>query len=335
MQNLFKTIRKDQNTDSEKPTLWVSGCILGHEVRFDGGHKKQNFVTQKLSEVVNLVPLCPEVEGGMGTPRESIRLVTIGGVPRALGNRSSEDYTDQLAQWGDDFLKDSQRHQVNGVIFKKGSPSCGLERVRVYPHGEKDAIPERDGRGLFAQQAVDKYEDLPFSEDGWLNDTSMKERFLIQIFTDFRFQKTCDQKSVVELLEFHAQHKFLFMAYDPAGQKRLGRLLSQAGTASWETLIQDYRLEMSKVLRHFPSRKRYTNALQHLAGFLKNVIPELYRREVANAILKYSENAIGLDVPMSLLKHHALNPKAPAYLRKQVYLTPYPIMKLAEEHGIR
>ena len=271
----------------------------------------------------------------MGTPRESIRLVTIGGTPRALGNRSGDDYTEQLSQWGEDYLDNAQREQVNGVILKKGSPSCGLERVRVYPHGEKGAVPDRDGRGLFAQQAVEKFADLPFTEDGWLNDSSMKERFLIQVFTDFRFQKTCNKKSVVELLEFHAKHKFLFMAFDPAGQKRLGRLLSRAGTESWDKVVKDYRLEMNKVLSNFPSRKRYTNALQHLAGFLKDILPGIYRKEVANAILKYSENAIGLEVPMSLLKHHALNPKAPAYLKKQVYLTPYPVMQLAEQHGIR
>ena len=335
MQTILKKARQTGSFNADRPTLMVSACVLGHEVRFDGGHKKQNYVLNRLSQVANLLPFCPEAESGLGIPRESVRLVGTSERLQVIGNRSQEDHTAALKQWSDDFISSTNPRSVNGVILKKGSPSCGLKRVRIYPSAARNAVPKRDASGIFAQAWTEAYPNMPVTEEGWLNDINLRESFLIQIFTDFRFKKACETRSVNMLMDFHAKHKFLLMAYSPAGQKRLGRLLGAAKQSSWEELTKAYHQEMIASLRVPPNRKRYSNALQHMAGYVKDVISNAGRKELAKAILLYADRRVSLDVPISLLRHHSLNPQAPGYLKQQVYLSPYPINAFAEPTGVR
>ena len=121
---------------------------------------------------------------------------------------------------GKKFLDEQKNTPVNGIILKKGSPSCGLERVRIYPHQDKGAMPEWNGRGLFAQQLTDQFPNLAYTEEGWLNDTNLKERFLVHVFTDFRFQKAAAQSEDAQtLLNFHASHKISFYGLRPTRPK--------------------------------------------------------------------------------------------------------------------
>tara|TARA_B100000683_G_scaffold89686_1_gene88611 strand:+ start:5637 stop:6644 length:1008 start_codon:yes stop_codon:yes gene_type:complete len=335
MQTRFKEARKAGSLNPDLPTIMVSACVLGHEVRFDGGHKKQNYVVNRLSQVVNLVPFCPEAESGLGIPRESIRLVGGPEGLQAIGNRSEIDHTPALQRWSEAFIQSTDPNTINGVILKKGSPSCGLKRVRIYPSTAQGAIPKRDASGLFAQAFTEAFPFMPVSEEGWLNDTNLRESFLIQIFTDFRFKKVCETRSVHALLEFHAKHKFLLMAFSPAGQKKMGRILGAAKEQSWDSLTKAYQQEMIAALRVPPNRKRYSNALQHMAGYVKDIISNAGRQELAKAILLYADRRVSLDVPLSLIRHHSLNPRAPDYLKKQVYLSPYPINAFTEPAGVR
>ena len=335
MQSVSKKKRSELKIDPDKPTVLVSACVLGHAVRFDSGHKRKAFVTDKLAKVVNLVPVCPELESGMGCPRETIRLVQVGDEARVFGNKSKSDKTSSITDWTQSFLHEQVALEANGAILQKGSPSCGLKRVKVYPSAAEGASPKRDGVGVFAQRLTEALPNLPVTEDGWLHDNSLRESFLTQVFTDFRFKKAAKSHSIHELYGFHSRHKFLFMAFSPAGQKRLGRLLGNAKSMPWEDLLRAYQTEMITILREFPTRRRYSNALQHMAGYLRDVLPQVHRRDLAQAILDYAARKVGLDVPISLIQHHALRPEAPTYLKDQIYLTPYPADALLEQSGVR
>ncbi len=307
----------------ESIRVGISSCLLGRKVRYDGGHKRDRFATDVLEPYVEWVPMCPEVEIGLGIPRPTIRLQGAeDGTARLVMPSTSEDLTDRMRGWAEKRLGALDEMDLCGFILKKDSPSCGMERVKVY---DQNDVPARDGRGVFAEVLLREAPYLPVEEEGRLNDPRLRENFIARLFAMRRW-KDMEDEGVTRrrLMEFHARHKFLCMARNQAGTRRLGRLLGEAESGdSVEALAIAYREEFTAVMRRPPSIRGHTNVLQHMAGYVSDALEREDRAELSDAIHSYRKGLLPLIVPVTLLRHHVRRQKQP-YLLEQTYLSPHP-----------
>ncbi len=302
------------------PRVGVSACLLGAPVRFDGGHKRNPFIDEQLRRYVDFVPFCPETEIGLSTPRQPIRLVSRAGVVRAVGSRDPAlDVTAALQACAREAA--GRLDDLCAFIFKKGSPSCGLQRVRVYP---ENGIARTDGTGLFAEQIMRAQPLLPVEEEGRLNDPVLRENFVARMFVYARWRATLKAGlSKSALLAFHARHKLQILAHGTVGYRQLGRLLADLKAAPLEALAARYIETLMRLLQQPATRRQHTNVLQHIAGYLRRDADTHYRSDLQSAIEGYRQHQFPLIVPVRLLQHQFQRHPHP-YIEQQVYLRPYP-----------
>lgn len=285
----------------ERILVGVSSCLLGEQVRYNGGHKRDKYVAEALSEHFQLLPFCPEVAVGLGVPRTPIRLTkTEAGATRAVAiDDPARDVSDALHRYG---VEVSRTHPaLSGYIFKARSPSCGMERVKVYG---RDGTRVDRSRGLYAGAIIKERPLLPVEEEGRLNDAGLRENFLERVFVYHRWQ-CLDAVGLTRaaLVRFHSEHKFLIMAHDQDALRELGRIVANP-EESIATTAAAYIEKLMQALSRLASRGNQANALQHLAGFLKNTIDSDARAELAGAIDGYRSGDLPIIVPLTLLRHH-------------------------------
>ncbi|RBJ78051.1 DUF1722 domain-containing protein [Pseudomonas sp. MWU12-2534b] len=306
---------------SAKPKIAISACLMGVEVRYNGGHKESRLCSRVLSEHFDFVPLCPEVAIGMGTPREPIRLVGDPEQPRAVGTvDASLDVTLPLAEYGQRMA--AEVGDICGYIFMQNSPSCGLERVKVY---QANGIPHRNGgRGIYAQAFCQKHPDLPVEEAGRLNDPVLRENFLTRVYVYRDWQALLKQGLTRRALtDFHSRCKYLLMAHHPVQYKTLGNLLGSMGKSDPNLIGPRYFSELMAALSKCATRGTHSNVLLHLSGYLKQAISSADKQEVQHVIGQYRHGIVPLVVPLTLLKHHFRQHPDP-YIAQQLYLQPHP-----------
>jgi len=313
----------------EEIRIGVSSCLLGNNVRYDGGHKRDAFVRDALGRHVTFVPVCPEVEVGMGTPRESVRLVRLGERVHLRGVRSGTDHTDAMERWAARRAAELEPLGLCGFVLKKDSPSCGMERVRVY--GAK-GVPARDGRGLFAEALLARMPLLPVEEEGRLNDAPLRENFVERVFAYRRLRDLLAGRwSVGDLVRFHTAEKLLLLAHEPAAYQALGRLVAVARRTPRAELASRYAESFMRALARIATRGRHANVLQHMAGYFKEFLPPDEKQEIQEAIGDYRRGLLPLVVPVTLLRHHVRR-HGVAYLQGQTYLEPHPRELMLRNH---
>jgi len=300
--------------------LGVSSCLVGQAVRFDGGHKHVPFITQSLSEHFDLVPVCPEVAIGLGIPRQTLRLVGNPNQPRVIGNKDkSLDVTHQLRVYGEQMA--TKLSGICGYIVKKDSPSCGMERVRVYVD---DEMPQRQGRGIYIQALMAAHPWLPVEEEGRLNDPQLRENFFERVYVVNRWRQLQKNKfNAAALVRFHSSHKYLIMSRGQHNYRRLGRMVANAGRADLQALAQDYFLNLMAILKQQASRGRHSDVMFHLLGYFKKQLSSNDKQELVNLIEHYRQGLLPLIVPITLLRHH-LKQLGNSYLTMQHYFSPCP-----------
>ncbi len=304
-----------------KPKIAISACLMGAEVRFNGGHKESRLCSRTLTEYFHFVPVCPEVAIGLGIPREPIRLVGDPDHPRAIGTVNADiDVTLPLAAYGQQMA--TELSDICGYIFMQKSPSCGLERVKVY-HATGAPV-DGGGRGIYAQAFCEQHPDLPVEEDGRLNDPVLRENFLTRVFAYSAWQQMLQEGLTRHgLTQFHARYKYLLMAHSPVHYKTLGNLLGNMGHTDPQELGPRYFSELMAALKTCATRRTHTNVLQHISGYLKQAISAEDKQEMQHVIGQYRQGIVPLVVPLTLLKHHfRLHPDP--YIAQQVYLQPHP-----------
>jgi uncharacterized protein YbgA (DUF1722 family)/uncharacterized protein YbbK (DUF523 family) len=315
--------------EPQKIRLGVSACLLGQEVRYDGGHKRDPFLTDILGPFVEWVPVCPEMEVGLGVPRPPIRLVGDSANPRLVVEKTGEDLTSRMRRWASGRIDELAALGLHGYVLKRGSPSCGLIRVRVY--GE-DGLPGRVGRGVFAAALTDALPLLPVEEEGRLTDAGIRESFIERVFAAARWQAfRASRPRVRDLVAFHAAHKFAILAHSPRDYAELGRLVAASGPRLAADTLATYGTRFMQALAVRATRARHVNVLQHLAGFLKRQLSDDERAELGEVIAEYRRGLVPLVVPVTLLKHHVRR-LAVAYLADQVYLSPHPKELMLRNH---
>jgi uncharacterized protein YbgA (DUF1722 family)/uncharacterized protein YbbK (DUF523 family) len=318
--------------------IGISACLLGEEVRFDGGHKRDRFLTDVLGPHVTWVPVCPEVEMGLGTPRETLRLVRTGPAEaaerlvrtRMLTTRTGIDHTAGMVSWAKRRLDALAGEDLSGYVLKKDSPSCGMERVKVYD--ERGGAPVRNGRGLFAEALLARLPLLPVEEEGRLGDARLRENFIERVFAFRRLKDLfAGRWTVGALVAFHTAHKMTLLAHSTTGYQALGRLVARARDVPRAALRRDYEIGFMQTLAALATTRRHTNVLMHMAGHLKTRIDAGSRQELADCILQYRAGLVPLVVPITLLRHH-VRAHDVAYLRGQVYLDPHPRELMLRNH---
>lgn len=305
-----------------KITLGISACLLGNKVRYDGGHQADPFLIDTLGNYVDFVPVCPEVECGLGVPREAMRLIGEGDNPRLVTIRTKIDHTDRMVRWARRRVGELKKLDLCGFIFKSNSPSSGMERVKIY---NDQGIPVKKGVGLFAREFKAQMPLIPVEDEGRLHDPALRENFIERIFTLKRWrEQTGGQRSIKTLVEFHTRHKYLLLAHSPSHYRKLGGLVAQSDRLSLPERFETYQGLMMEALRIKTTPKKQTDVLLHILGFFKKVLAPDEKQELIEIIDQYKQGLVPLIVPIILLVHYVRKTNQP-YLKKQYYLHPYPL----------
>jgi uncharacterized protein YbbK (DUF523 family)/uncharacterized protein YbgA (DUF1722 family) len=267
---------------SSRIRLGISACLLGDEVRYDGGHKRDTFLTETLGPHVQWVKVCPEVESGMGTPRESIRLVDERGTIRLRGVKTDVDYTSSMASYSAARVATLGEQDLCGYVLKKDSPSCGMTRVKVYAGS---GPPSRSGVGFFAQALRKRFPHLPIEEEGRLLDPRLRENFIERLFAFRRLRDLFKPRwTIGDLVQFHTRHKLVLLAHSTLAYTQLGRLVAQAKASDRDSIESRYTAGFMEALTAIATTKRHTNVLQHMAGYFKKTLDHASRAELLSAM---------------------------------------------------
>ena len=303
----------------EKILIGISSCLLGHEVRYDGAHKYQSYIEQTLGQYFAFRPFCPEVESGMGIPRPAVQLLETAAGIRCVGVKdASMDVTERLQ------AVSRQQHDwlggICGYILKKDSPSCGMQRVKVY----KNQTPVRKGVGIFADYLQSSFPELPVEEEGRLGDPVLRENFVQRVFVLQRWRQLCAEPlGAHALMTFHSRHKLIAMSHDQNTAKELGRIIAGLQANDLPNGAQQYISLLMACLKKPATRKNHVNVLQHIQGYLKTKLDDDDKQELVECIERYRLAQIPLIVPLTLLRHH-FRRQPDAFIDASYYMQPHP-----------
>ncbi len=316
--------------DNARPIrIGVSSCLLGEQVRFDGGHKRDDFLVETLGRFVEFVPVCPEMQIGLGVPRETLRLVRNGDEVRLVADKSGLDHTDKMNTFAQRRTIALGREDLCGYVLKKNSPSCGMERVRVYG---ASGTATREGAGLFASALMRRYPSLPIEEEGRLNDPHLRENFVERVFAYRRLRSFFSSRwTLGGLVQFHTVHKLVLMAHSPKAYCELGRFVANAKRLARDDIRNDYEFAFMAALKKLATTARHTNVLQHMLGYLREHLDPASRAELVALIDDYRHGLVPLIVPITLFRHYVREFDV-AYLSGQVYLEPHPKELMLRNH---
>jgi len=297
----------------EKIKLGISSCLLGNNVRWNGGHQRDRYLVETLGQFVEWVPVCPEVEVGLGIPRETLRLVGDADHPRLITTKTKVDHTDAMQQWARGRLKDLAREDLCGFVFKCDSPSS-------------------KGVGIFARAFMDQFPLIPVEDDGRLHNPAIRENFIEQVFTLKRWRETRARRSCVgNVVDFHSRNKLLLMAHSPKHLKVMGKLVADGKAKACRPLYREYEEQLLEALRLKTTTRKNVNVLQHMLGYFKKDLSPDEKQELLEVIDRYHRQLIPLVVPLTLFRHFVRKYDQP-YLRQQTYLNPHPVELQLHNH---
>jgi len=295
-----------------RPRVGVSSCLLGEPVRFNGGHSRYRFLAEELDPYVDWVPYCPEIEIGLGAPRETLRLTDVG---RLVSRSGDADHTDAMAAL-------PLPAGLDGYVFKAKSPSCGIHGIARYADDGQPA--DHRGRGVFAARMIARFPLLPAEDEGRLNDAMLREEFTERVFAFARLRALLsDAWQPRDLVTFHALHKLQLLAHDPARYRAAGRVVAAAGRAPRPATETAYRDLFQAAMTTRASKGRNANALQHAFSRVGRHLDSRRRADMAARIESYRRGAVPLSVPVAILAHYASDGELP-WLAGQSYLEPFP-----------
>jgi len=327
---LSEPVWKKWHDDAHPVRLGISACLLGAEVRFDGGHKRDRYLTDVLGANVTWLPVCPELELGLGIPRPAIQLRGGERGDRLVVRDDGRDLTDAMRDYADARTAELADHGLDGFVLKKDSPSCGVSRVRV--HGAPGGMPQRTGVGHFVQALARGLPALPVEEEGRLNDPPLRERFIEAIFSRNRWRVLVARGlSRPSLVAFHEAHKMLLLAHDEGLYRTLGRVVGSFGRTPDAEIYARYAEHFAAAFARPASAARHVNVLEHLFGHLKSFVSRTEKREIAAAIAEYRAGRVPLVVPISLLRFLVASHDV-AYVQGQLYLEPHPKELMLRNH---
>lgn len=311
-------------------TIGISACLLGKPVRYDGGHKLDQFLVETLGRFVSFVPVCPETECGLGVPREAMRLTGDPASPRLMTIRTGQDLTARMEQWATRRVRELAEEDLCGFIFKSRSPSSGMERVKVY--ADTGGEPVKTGVGLFAREFMARFPLLPVEDEGRLHDPILRENFITRIFVLKRWRDLlATKRSRGGLVAFHTAHKLLLLSHSEKHYRAMGKLVAEAKKPSLDELFSGYESLLMEALRLKSSFAKNSNVLLHILGYFKKDLSADERQEMVELIDRYRGGLVPLIVPITLLNHY-VRKYDQSYLAGQIYLNPHPLELKLRNH---
>ena len=308
-------------------TIGISSCLLGEAVRYDGGHQKDSYITGALARHFTWVSVCPEMELGLGAPRETIRLVGDAAAPRLLATQSGTDLTEAMDTYA--RARVGGLGALSGYILKRASPSCGMEHVKVY---SESGVPSRAGRGLFAQRLMEAYPRLPVEEEGRLSDLRLRDNFITRVFAYRRLRALVESEArPKDIVAFHTAHKFLLLAHSPVDSANLGRLLGNLKSLPRAEWLARYEEGFMRALAVAATPRKHVSVLQHVVRFFKPRLSPAEKRELDGLITDFAQGLVPLVVPITLINHYVAK-FAVSYIADQLYLSPHPKELMLRNH---
>ncbi len=307
------------SVEKEDLHIGISACLVGEKVRFDASNKPSNFCIHELGQHVSYKTYCPEVAIGLPIPRPTIRQIKHNDLIHVAQRDGTGDVTEALQAYGQKVAKVTEH--LSGYVFCAKSPSCGMERVKVYsPEG--NALVS-NGIGVFANEIMNANPLLPCEENGRLNDPLIRENFVARIYAYKHWQNVeASGLTKHKLTTFHSQYKYTVMSHDLVAYKSLGQLLARADLPV-EQMASEYISGLMAALSIKATRKKHANTLAHIQGYFSKHLQANERQELCEQIDAYREGLIPLMAPLTLINHYLLQyPKE--YLTRQSYLSPYP-----------
>lgn len=306
---------------TEKIKIGISGCLTGMKVRFDGQGLRPQLINELFSEFFDYVTFCPEVEMGMSIPRETIRLEKQEEEVRLVAPKSNTDHTDGMKTFADNKVAALAELDISGYIVKRGSPSCGFERIKIY---NKDKIPAMNGVGMFTEKLIERFPLLPIEDEGRLNDIRLREHWVERVYAYERLKAFLRLKpSRGDIVKFHTNSKMQLMAHHPVKYRQLGKDVAEQHKQVTDEFLVHYENSYMEIMKHQASVKKHADVLYHLMGFFKKDIDSSEKQELVEVIEKYRTGMIPLVTPLTLINHYIK--KYPVqWVCDQTYLTPYP-----------
>jgi uncharacterized protein YbgA (DUF1722 family)/uncharacterized protein YbbK (DUF523 family) len=315
----------------DKIRIGISACLLGKEVRYNGGHSRDRLITDTLGEYLEYAPVCPEVEAGFPIPREAFRLVGDPDDPRFITSNTNVDYTDHMKSWAKKRARDLEGERLCGFIFRKNSPSSGLHRVKLY--NEKGQTTGLKTMGMFARAFTDHFPLLPVEEDGRLHDPKLRENFIESIFVMKRWREAIEPKpSRGAFVDFHTRHKLLIRSHSPKHHNEMGKLIADIKNHPIEEFTDNYQNLLMAALRLKSTVKKHVDTLNHIMGYFKRDLSGDEKQEIIEIINNYREGHIPLIVPITLMNHY-VRKYDQKYLRDQWYMNPHPLELQLRNHA--
>ena len=313
----------------DKIKLGISSCLLGENVRYDGGHKLDHYIRETLGRYVDWAPVCPEVEYGLPVPREAMHLAGTSEGPRLVTSRTGVDHTDGMKRWAARRLDELGKEGLCGFIFKSRSPSSGMRGVKVYnPSG----VPLRTGVGIFAGAFMERFPLIPAEDDGRLQNPALRENFIEKVFVFRRWKEVLRSGGKrKDLVSFHTDHKLLILSHGTSHYRTLGSLVANAKRYRPEKLHSEYIEHLMEGLTLLSTAKKNTNVLDHMRGYFKKVISSDEKQELLDVIGDYHKGLVPLIVPLTLIKHY-VRKCDDHYLARQYYLNPHPAELMLRNH---
>lgn len=310
--------------------IGVSACLLGENVRYNGGHQHDPFITGTLGQFFQFVPVCPEVGCGLGVPRETMRLTGDPHNPRLVTTKSGIDYTDRMTEWAAKRVPELEKENLCGFIFKSKSPSSGMERIKIY--GENNRAVNT-GVGLFARSFMEHFPLLPVEDDGRLHDPGLRENFIERIFAFRRWRNfLADDGTIGGLVQFHTAHKLQLMAHSPKHYREMGSFVAGAKHYDPAALFSEYEKMLLEALKLKATVKKNTNVLHHMMGYFKKQLSDDEKQELVEVIEQYRKEFTPLVVPVTLINHY-VRKYGQNYLAGQHYLHPHPVELKLRNHA--
>ncbi|TYB31706.1 MAG: DUF523 and DUF1722 domain-containing protein [Candidatus Mcinerneyibacterium aminivorans] len=303
-----------------KPNIVVSKCLNFCQCRYNNQKLSSKFIGF-FENYMNFHPVCPEVEIGLETPRNPVRIIETKGGERLVDSKTGTDYSSQMNEFSDKYLKEI--NNIDGFILKSKSPTCGIKDVKKYHKaGKVPAIGERT-IGFFAKKAMNKFPKAAFEDEGRLRNFSIREHFLIHIFTLAKFRKTKNYRNINKLINFHKNNKYLFMSYSQKLLKKLGKIVSNHGRDSIDTILKNYEDELSNIFSNTRKAGENINAFLHMFGYFSDKLSVEEKNFFLTQIEYYKEEMIPLSVITSILKSWVIRFQC-GYLKSQTILNPFP-----------
>ena len=307
--------------------LALSDCLIGTECRYNGGHAQYDFVRYELAKYADFYKFCPEA-AVIGTPRETIRLVNVEAEIRVIGPKSGQDYTDGLKKYTDSKVNFLQKQNLDGAVVKSRSPSCGLERIKVYrPTGEWYGSQDPMDMGVFTKAMQTAMPDIFIEEEGRLQDAWLRENFMLNLFTRARWRELMEAigetPAIKQLQDFHRDHKYLLLSKEERLYREMGQVVAQTTKDNFFDQCQVYQASLFELLQARASKGKMVNVMQHMYGYFKNQVTESEKALFTETLQEFRQGIVPLISVVKLLQQ-LINHYGSEYLETQWILNPYP-----------